>query len=127
MQAAQAFGLMAILFGGLVLAAMVVAIFVRFPRWTWMTLMITLFIVAPFQLITLASFGSEICTGFDDDDDYFEDFDYRGCVPLVGAYLSILAFCCWLTGAILIWRLPPLDKATVNCGTSCGSEGSGEE
>jgi len=114
-EAAQAFGVMACLFGSLVLAAMVVSLFVRFPRWAWITLMSILFAVAPFQLITLSLFGSENCT-----EEFYELDD--GCLPHAGAYSTLIAFACWLTGAILICRLPRLDKAIVNCGACCGAQ-----
>lgn len=111
MEVAQAFGIVASLFGGLVLVAMVVSLFIGFPRWAWLTLMGVLFCAAPFQLITLSMYGAYFCT--------YEIYGVEDCLPNVGTYLTLVAFCLWITGAILICHLPSMDKAIVNCG--CGS------
>mmetsp|Transcript_8728 Transcript_8728/g.12882 ORF Transcript_8728/g.12882 Transcript_8728/m.12882 type:complete len:264 (-) Transcript_8728:171-962(-) len=118
MEVAQAFGILASLFGGLVLVTMVVSLFVGFPRWAWLTLMIVLCCVAPSQLITLSMYGAYFCT---DEISGVED-----CTPDAGTYLTLIAFCLWITGAILICRLPSMDKAIVNCGggSCCCCNGS---
>ena len=106
--AGQAFAVMTSLFGGLVLVAMIVGVFIRYPPIIWRIMVVALFVLVPFQLCTFSALGAEICTI---DDYYYDD----GCVPSTGAILSILATLLWLVAGILLCQMPPPEVAPVPC------------
>ena len=105
-RAGQAFAVMSSLFGGLVLVAMIVGIFIRYPPIIWRIMVVALFVLVPLQSLTLSALGAEFCT-----DERYDD----GCVPSAGAILSNFATLLWLVAGILLCQMPPPEKAPVPC------------
>jgi len=107
-EAAQAFGVICSLFGGIVLVIMTLGLFLPLPVPLWRTVAITLFVLAPFQLFTFSIFA-----------DCPENYD---CTIGTGAGAAFVAFIFWIVAGILTCRMPMIKKAPIPC---CNSSGEG--
>ena len=115
-EAAQAFGVICSLFGGIVLVIMVLGLFLPLPVPLWRTVSVTLFVLAPFQLFTFSIF-----------EDCPENYD---CTIGTGAASAVVAFIFWIVAGIFTCRMPMIKKAVIPCcnnsgGGCCSNDGGG--
>ena len=115
--AGRAFGVITSLFGSIVMVVMFVGFFIAYPLVVWKVVMIVLYVLCVFQIITLSALGTDLCTS---SNSYYED-----CVPAAGGACTIVATFLWLASAILVTKMPVSTNTTIiKCckgNTCCGS------
>ena len=101
-QVAQAFGIIACIFGGVVFILLMVGLFTPLPPRVWKSIKITLFALAPIEMVTFSFYGA--CP------------DNYSCTFGQGSLVAIGASIFWLIAGICACKMPTSDKAP--CGTA---------